>query len=304
MLEVVGSLKSLLSPRKKEERCSPSPRTKSSDYWLEKMLQDGIRSQVFLAKNTKGERCVLKKIDESAVDSKKIKGEITAMKKLSHPGVVQLLGHFREGGFTYLIIEYVDGLDLFQLLESRDFEPLPEDQAKELFRQLVHIVEFCHQNNVLHRDIKPENVMVSFEADCEGELKTNSEFRFANVKLIDFGLCSHSSCNKCLFNFVGSPEYVCPEIIQRQKGFHGCKSEVWSLGAVLYTMLFGQFPFSADDRENEYRHNPEINFPPSCMPEAVKDLLRRMLSVNPDERCSLADVMQHYWLQESLEDKS
>jgi len=304
MLEVVGSLKSLLSPRKKEERCSPSPRTKSSEYWLEKMLQDGIRSQVFLAKNTKGERCVLKKIDESAVDSKKIKGEITAMKKLSHPGVVQLLDHFREGGFTYLIIEYVDGLDLFQLLESRDFKPLPEDQAKELFRQLVHIVEFCHQNNVLHRDIKPENVMVSFEADCEGELKTNSEFRFANVKLIDFGLCSHSSCNKCLFNFVGSPEYVCPEIIQRQKGFHGCKSEVWSLGAVLYTMLFGQFPFSADDRENEYRHNPEINFPPSCMPEAVKDLLRRMLSVNPDERCSLADVMQHYWLQESLEDKS
>jgi len=300
----VGSLKSLLSPRKKEERCSPSPRTKSSEYWQEKMLQDGIRSQVFLAKNTKGERCVLKKIDESAVDSKKINGEITAMKKLSHPGVVKLLDHFREGGFTYLIIEYVDGLDLFQLLESRDFEPLPEDQAKELFRQLVHIVEFCHQNNVLHRDIKPENVMVSFEADCEGELKTNSEFRFANVKLIDFGLCSHSSCNKCLFNFVGSPEYVCPEIIQRQKGFHGCKSEVWSLGAVLYTMLFGQFPFSADDRENEYRHNPELNFPPSCMPETVKDLLRRMLSVNPDERCSLADVMQHYWLQESLEDKS
>jgi len=80
MLEVVDSIKNLLSHRKKEDRCSP-PRTKSSEYRLEKMLQDGIRSQVFLAKNIKGERCVLKKIDESAVDSKKIKGEITAMKK-------------------------------------------------------------------------------------------------------------------------------------------------------------------------------------------------------------------------------
>jgi len=299
MLEVVDSLKNLLSHRKKEDRCSP-PRTKSSEYRLEKMLQDGIRSQVFLAKNIKGERCVLKKIDESAVDSKKIKGEITAMKKLSHPGVVKLLDHFREGGFTYLIIEYVEGLDLFQLLESRDFEPLPEDQAKELFRKLVQIVEYCHQNNVLHRDIKPENVMVALEADCTGEMKTN--FRFTNVKLIDFGLCSHCSCNKSLFNFVGSPEYVCPEIIQRQKGFHGCKSEVWSLGAVLYTILFGQFPFSADDRENEYRHNPELNFPPSSTPEAVKDLLQRMLSVNSNERFSLVEVMQHSWLQESLED--
>jgi len=303
MLEVVGSLKNLLSHRKKEERCSP-PRTKSSEYWFEKMLQDGIRSKVFLAKNMKGERCVLKKIDESAVDPKKIKGEITAMKKLSHPGVAKLLDHFREGGFTYLIIEYVEGLDLFQLLESRDFEPLPEDQAKELFRKLVQIVEYCHQNNVLHRDIKPENVMIALEADCTGEMKTNIDFRFTNVKLIDFGLCSHCSCNKSLFNFVGSPEYVCPEIIQRQKGFHGCKSEVWSLGAVLYTMLFGQFPFTADDRENEYRHNPELTFPPSSTPEEAKELIQKMLSVNADERLSLSEVMQHSWLKESLGDKS
>jgi len=297
MLEIVGSLKTLFSHRKKEETCPPSTRNKSSEYWLEKLLQDGIRSQVFLAKNSKGERCVLKKIDESAVDVKQIRGEITAMKKLCHPGVVKLLDHFREGGFTYLIIEYVDGLDLFQVMESRDFEPLPEDQAKEVFRKLVHIVEYCHENNVLHRDIKPENVMVALEADCMGDKKTNANFRDANVKLIDFGLCSHSPCNKCLFNFVGSPEYVCPEIIQRQKGFQGCKSEVWSLGGVLYTMLFGQFPFSADDRENEYRHNPKLMFPTSSTPEVVKDLLQRMLSVSADERFTIAEVMQHSWLQ-------
>jgi len=269
------------NPSKKDQLPNGVARA-SKNYKVEKVLQEGRKSQVCLVKTARGDKYVLKKIDETITNPTLIEAEVEAGKKIKHNGVAKFIDSWSEGGFRYLLLEYVDGLDLFQYLESRNFEPLSEREVKRIFVQLVKVVLFLHRKGFLHRDFKLENII----------LQSNHK-----IKLIDFGLSTQGPCNKTYSVYLGSPEYVCPLILQKTP-YNACKAEVWSLGVVLYALLFGQFPFSASDREQELLHCPEVNFPETdAVSEEAKGFLLQLLDYNESRRPTVESLFKHAWFK-------
>lgn len=124
-------------------------------------------------------------------------------------------------------MEYVGNISLHSYLKSKTTRRLDELEAKKVFRQLCHGVNYCHNRNVLHRDIKLENILLDENL---------------NVKIIDFGFSICIPPEKTLAIFCGTPSYMSPEIVTKCQ-YKGGPSDVWALGVVLYALLCGRFPF-------------------------------------------------------------
>jgi len=257
------------------------------DFDVERVLQKGEKNEVLLVKNRKHTplgRLVLKKLNNQTNKKNFISNEILAGTKLKHTGIVKMIHHWTEMDFTFLLFEHIDGKDLYDFLAENDFEPVVERDTRELFRQLIKSVKYCHKKGFIHGDLKLENIMIA---------KNNK------IKLIDFGFCTPSSdCHSNLTSFQGSLEYLAPEVLQR-KPYSGCKSEVWSLGIILFTLLFGEFPFSEADRNQDFI-GVALVFPCSSVSQHAKDLVTSMLSMEPSERPDLEDLLKHSWFTESL----
>jgi len=224
-------------------------------------------------------KVVIKKMNKSLLKQWVISTEINAGKKLKHTGIAKFFGNFEEDGFAFLVFEYVEGLDLFDYLELCSFQPLPEKRVRNIFRQIIDVVSFIHKKGFVHRDLKLENIML---------MKDDT------IKIIDFGLSAEVPCTQIGNAFVGSIEYVCPEIIQRI-AYVNCKSEAFSLGVILFALLFGQFPFSTEDRHQD---KCALLFPEDIeVSKEVKDLLTNMLVLNPSKRYTVEDSRKHKWLK-------
>lgn len=125
----------------------------SSDYKVAKVLNQGKTGEVAVAVNKKGKTVVLKKIDCNVVDEELVNNEIECCKKLKHSNIVRVNRIFREAANTFLEMEYLQGVDLYYLMEQRDFQPIPETECKKIVKQLVKAVMYMHQKNYVHRDV-------------------------------------------------------------------------------------------------------------------------------------------------------
>jgi serine/threonine protein kinase len=124
------------------------------------------------------------------------------------------------------------------------------------------------------------------------------------ARLIDFGLCTinASHCNELCTNWCGSPDYVCPEILLQQP-YSGCLSDTWSIGVILYVLLFGQMPFNFKERFHALQHgksHPSLEFVedkdlPYRVSDTAKDLIKKMLTSNPKERITIEEIAHHKW---------
>jgi len=268
----------------------------SCEYTIEKSLGKGVFGEVFQATAANGHLVALKRLPKNGIkfDWNLVNREVDVGKRLqNHEGIAKLNSFFETVSNVYLVFEYVDGADLFSLMEERNFQPLSETEAKKYLRYIVDSLIYVHSQRVAHRDIKLDNILL----DSKGI-----------PKLIDFGLASmDEEEDKGCKSFVGSPEYVAPEIIQR-KPYSGYKADVYSLGMVLYCMLFGQFPFIPEKRFemiiNGEEHPPLewadqlVRFPGCCFVGRIaKDLLSKMLEVDPDKRISMEQIAKHKWMQ-------
>ena len=151
------------------------------------------------------------------------------------------------------------------------------------FSQILAAVRYCHDTqNVIHRDLKPDNILF----DCQ-----------YNIKIADFGLSEEFTPGEKLNTFCGTPEYMAPEVFKGQK-FDGPKVDVWSLGIMLYEMLTATIPFPGSDW-------PQIiervlrgkYYEPEYLSENCKDVIRKMLDLDPSKRASLNEVMEHDWVK-------
>ncbi|KAJ3159194.1 hypothetical protein HK101_001117, partial [Irineochytrium annulatum] len=213
--------------------------------------------------------------------NKKIEREITIMKLIQHPNVMQLHDVYETDKELFLILEHVEGGELFDYLVKRG--RLVEHEALNFFQQIIYGVDFCHRHLIClscHRDLKPENLLLD---------------RDLNVKIADFGMASLQVTGKMLETSCGSPHYASPEIIKGIR-YDGPSADTWSCGVILYALLTGNLPF---DDENIRRLLSKVKsgmyFIPDHICPGARDLIKRMLVVDPTKRITLREVMAHPW---------
>eukprot|EP01119_Soliformovum_irregulare_P020352 TRINITY_DN6571_c0_g1_i1.p1 TRINITY_DN6571_c0_g1~~TRINITY_DN6571_c0_g1_i1.p1 ORF type:complete len:261 (-),score=44.62 TRINITY_DN6571_c0_g1_i1:43-825(-) len=215
-------------------------------------------------------------------DRKCVEREIEVARLISHPAIVVSKTSWEDEDNTYLLMDHIEGHDLFSFMEALD-GPLPEPFARRLFDQLREIITYLHTIGVAHRDLKLDNLMI----DDEGELK-----------IIDFGLCKFNNVENCK-GAVGSEEYCAPEIDHAGSCYNGFLADIWSMGVVLYALLFNSFPFSECSWNTLITHGEvDLSFP-SCIPTslAAQDLILKMLHPNPTQRISLQEMANHPWIK-------
>jgi len=268
--------------------------SEENDFSVEKKIGGGEFGEVFLARHARtGEVVALKRMWKSSRSMKKVRESFFQEVKAGHilrneTGVVLLKEYLETQKYFLLVTEYFDGLDLFKLLESRNFQPLPEDETKSLFGQILDTILNAHRKGVTHMDLKLDNIL--FDQN-------------RRIKIIDWGLCVTDSPEKCI-KFCGSLEYAAPEIWNRPSNltpYSGYKSDVFSLGVVLYALLVGRFPFSMTALDLMRKGKPVI-IPlddKTSIGDNCKQLLRGMLETNPAKRLSLLEIRNHAWLQSS-----
>lgn len=205
-----------------------------------------------------------------------IEREIIIMKLLTHPNVLRLYDVWETSKALYLVLEYVEAGELFDLLVERG--PLHEQEAVKYFRQIVLGTAYCHALGICHRDLKPENLLLDSAL---------------NVKLADFGMAALESQGRLLETLCGLPHYAAPEIVSGLK-YHGAASDVWLCGVILFALLTGRLPFDDENIRNLLLKVQAGSFdmPPELSPEA-QHLLRRMLTVDPARRITTPDVLAH-----------
>ena len=205
-----------------------------------------------------------------------IEREIIIMKLLTHPNVLRLYDVWETSKALYLVLEYVEGGELFDLLVERG--PLQEQEAVKYFRQIVLGTAYCHALGICHRDLKPENLLL------DGNL---------NVKLADFGMAALESNGKLLETSCGLPHYAAPEIVSGLK-YHGAALDVWLCGVILYALLTGRLPFDDENIRNLLLKVQAGTFEmPLEISREAQDLIGRMLTVDPIRRIATSDVLQH-----------
>jgi serine/threonine protein kinase len=169
----------------------------------------------------------------------------------------------------------------FALHKNDSLSVLTTATVKRYFSQIISAMGHCHAKFIAHRDLKLENILVDSED---------------KIKIIDFGFADFVRSGRK--TFCGSMYYIAPEIINGDEEYSSIKSDIWSLGIVLYAMLSGRLPFGGkNDKEISRRIVEQKLVLPEYMPADVSDLLMRMLRKNPEKRITLSGIREHIWLR-------
>ncbi|ESW20028.1 hypothetical protein PHAVU_006G174900 [Phaseolus vulgaris] len=256
-------------------------------YEIGRFLGQGNFAKVYHAKNLKTGQSVAVKVINKEMMMKvgmeeQIKREISVMRLVRHPNVVQLYEVMATKKKIYFAMEMVKGGELFDKVSRGR---LREDVARKYFQQLIDAVDYCHSLGVCHRDLKPENLLVDENGD---------------LKITDFGLSAlvESRKNNGLLHTVcGTPAYVAPEVIKK-KGYDGAKADIWSCGVILYVLLAGFVPFSDKNLMEMYKKiiKADCQFPKWFSPD-VNRLIYRILDPNPTRRITIAKIVQSRWFR-------
>ncbi|XP_016509849.2 CBL-interacting serine/threonine-protein kinase 1-like [Nicotiana tabacum] len=258
-------------------------------YEIGRTLGEGNFGKVKYARHVDSGQSFAIKILEKAriVDLKfinQIKREIGSSKLLKHPNVVRLYEVLASKSKIYMVLEYVNGGELFDRIASKG--KLKEAQGRKLFQQLIDGVSYCHNKGVFHRDLKLENVLI----DSKG-----------NIKITDFGLSAlpqHFRSDGLLHTTCGSPNYVAPEILSN-RGYDGATSDTWSCGVILYVILTGQLPFDDKNLAILYKKifKGDVHIP-KWLSLGAKNLLKRILDPNPRTRITMAEIKINEWFKQ------
>jgi len=258
-------------------------------FHYQKPLGEGGFAQVFLATNAKGEKFAVKKIPRKGDNFMTRLREVAANARLNHPNIVRYHDHYETPDYCFVLFEYVNGIDLFQFLESSGFTPMNENTARNLFKQILSAVKYAHKCGVFHRDIKLENILITPSS---------------KVKLIDFGLCAVNMDPTTLKDAVGSSDYCAPELLKRQI-YRGELADIFSMGVIFYCVLTGELPFDSADRLQFFlgkAPHPELDFRYNPSDDA-KDMLAGMLLVDPLKRFTIKDLCRHKWMNSTIKSK-
>ncbi|QGG47984.1 Stk1 family PASTA domain-containing Ser/Thr kinase [Heliorestis convoluta] len=254
-------------------------------YEIVEYLGGGGMAQVYKSWDRLLERAVTIKFlregltnDEEFV--RRFRREAQAIASLSHPNIVNVYDVGREGETDYIVMEYIDGPTLKEVIRRRG--PLPPVEAVNLARQICDALEHAHENKIIHRDIKPHNILL-----------TNS----GRVKVTDFGIARSTTQNTMTMDrtIVGSVHYLSPE---QARGLPvDEKSDIYSLGVVLYELLTGRVPFQGETpiavALQQIQEQPQaLSEIQEEVPQALEEIVLRALEKSAERRYNNARALR------------
>ncbi|KAL1779378.1 sperm motility kinase 2B-like, partial [Sigmodon hispidus] len=255
--------------------------TLAAQYTILRTIGQGNCAQVKLAHHRlTGAAVAIKILLKGKQQNFPIRSEVGIMKKMNHPNIISLLQVIETEQNIFLILELADGRELWDWIQQVGY--LKEGMAQKIFKQIVRAMCYCHDQGIVHRDLKPDNIMV----DATGK-----------VKIIDFGLGALVRPGRKLYRFCGALRFSAPEFFLRQP-YDGTKVDTWNLGVLLYYMVTGTLPFEgATFQELGSKVLLGQYDTPSYLSQELRDIIRCLLTVNPMERPTLKDIMEHPWLK-------
>jgi len=255
-----------------------------------KKLGEGSYGSVSKAKNKstgaiRAVKCIAK---AQMKNVERFKQEIAIMKIMDHPNIIKLFESFEDQRQIYLVMEMCSGGELFdRIIDAGHFT---EGQAATLMQQIVRAIFYMHENHVTHRDLKPENFL----------FVTKEAIEKNTLKIIDFGLSCNFQPNQVLTTKAGTPYYVAPQVLA---GKYDQMSDMWSIGVIMYVMLCGYPPFFGETDADVLAKVRLGNFSFNAadwknISEDAKNLIRCLLKMNPRDRYTAEQTLNHAWIKE------
>jgi len=256
-------------------------------YTIQETLGKGNFAVVKACTDKEGNKWAIKILDKTSKEAnlEMMKREVEIMQMVDHKNIIYMREMFDTPNKLYLIMELVTGGEMFDRIVNRG--SYSEKDASDVVRQIVSAVAYLHDLGIVHRDLKPENLLYANERDD------------ADIKIADFGLSRVLNEDSMLKTACGTPGYVAPEVL-KGRGYSK-PVDMWSVGVITFILLCGFPPFYDDNvqvlfeqiKAGHYDFHEQywgkIN-------ESAKDLIRKLLVVDPARRLTAVEALQHPWL--------
>lgn len=250
-----------------------------------KKLGQGTYGKVQLGINKEtGQEVAIKTIKKAKIETEadlvRIRREIQIMSSVQHPNIIHIYEVFENREKMVLVMEYAAGGELYDFLSEK--KVLAEEEARRIFRQIATAVYYCHKHKICHRDLKLENILLD---------------EHGSAKIADFGLSNVFNEQRLLNTFCGSPLYASPEIVKGTP-YHGPEVDCWSLGVLLYTLVYGAMPFDGSNFKRLVKQISQGDYFEPKKPSPASPLIREMLTVTPARRANIEKICAHWWVNE------
>ena len=265
--------------------------TKVIEDIFPKQLGSGSFGRVFLVSHNETKKLyALKEIDKRKLlvsygKCDIIYNEINIHSKLDHENIIKLYNIHEDNENINIIMEYAENGNLYELIKKEN--GFSEYKAFEYFIQVVNAVYYLHSNNIIHRDIKPENILIGDDN---------------KIKLCDFGWAKELTLEN-RSTFCGTVEYMAPEIVENEN--YDYRVDIWSLGILLYELLYGHSPFKANSTKNVIlnikHHELTYDDKNKNVSHSCKDLIKKLLNSNPQKRYKIKDILEHPFIKKHSE---
>ena len=288
---------------------------------LEKIGEGGFGSVFKIKHKATGKLMAMKTIQTNEYFNKADKiqelfREQKTLKQLDHQNIIKLNHAFQVNNEICLLMEYADEGEIEKYLCSKPHARIDENEARYFTSQIWRAMSFCHQKGIIHRDLKPENVLLCSKSNDQQENKFSAfasymlegdaemkEYEKLVAKVGDFGIAGiKKSGTKGEATNAGTVKFMAPELQTKDDIEANPALDIWSIGIMVYMMIFGYHPFKVPNREETVKNIIEkpVKFDNAiAISDECKELIIMMLDKNPETRISMHKVVNHKWFEMS-----